>query len=151
MPNADQRRASLNGRLLLDISRVRDHLHRELAKVFRQHNLTMMQFAVLDILHRRGDLSVGEIQTGILSTQGNVPVVIKNLIRQGHVERMPNQGDRRVTIIHLTTRGGQIIDDVFPPLFRRLDELLAGYSQMEKRDFSRLLRKLKKNNGMETT
>lgn len=127
---------------------MRDLLHRELAKVFRTRDLTSMQFAVLDILRRKGDLSVGEIRTGILSTQGNVPVVIKNLLKQGYIERLPRGDDKRFSIIHLTDKGATIASQIMPPYFDRLGELLAAFTPRDKRELSRLLRKFGERNGL---
>lgn len=125
--------------IMFGVSRMRDHLHRELGKVFRKFGLTSMQFAVLEILRRQGDLSVGEIRTGILSTQGNLPVVIGNLQKQRRVERTPSNNDRRVTIVRLTQLGGETFDAVFPSYLARLGELLDGYTATEKSRLTGLL------------
>lgn len=134
--------------IMFGVSRMRDRLHRELGRVFRQGNLTPMQFAVLDILSRRGDLSVGEIQSGILSTQGNLPVVIANLEKRGHIQRIASLRDRRVTIVRLTAQGRDAYASILPRERARLAELLAGFSCAEKKQLAALLSLFAANNAI---
>lgn len=132
--------SSVNEKLLIGISRVRNHLHRELDVVFRENGLTSPQFAVLEVLYSKGELCVGEIQEAILSTPGNVPVIIHNLEKQGLISRRTSDIDKRVSLIALTDKGHRLITKVYPAQTRRLDELLAGYAPETKQQLVSLLR-----------
>ena len=62
-------------------------------KYINESGLTMNQFEVLEVLYHRGDLSVGAITKLIMSTPGNVTVVVKNLTRDGLVATEPSAED----------------------------------------------------------
>ena len=66
--------------LMIGLSRVTNDLQRQVGVLCGQHDLTQTQFAILEALYSKGDLLVGEIQRLILSTPGNVPFVINNLL-----------------------------------------------------------------------
>jgi len=48
-------------------------------KYINECGLTMNQFEVLEVLYHRGDLQIGAITKLIMSTPGNVTVVVRNL------------------------------------------------------------------------
>jgi DNA-binding MarR family transcriptional regulator len=47
--------------------------------------------------------------------------------------------------IRITAAGRRFVQKVLPPLFPRLDTMFDGFSTTDKRNFSRLLRKLAHN------
>ncbi len=113
--------------LLIGLSRTRNQLYRELDKVFSAHDITQTQFAILEVLYSKGDLMVGEIQEKILSTPGNVPYVISNLLAKGYVTKVQLQTDKRCSSIGLSEAGKNKIEEVLPDhnmLINRLFECL---------------------------
>ena len=71
--------------------------------------LTMNQFEVLEVLYHRGDLQVGAITKLIMSTPGNVTVVVKNLTRDGLVQTLPSSEDARVRVVSITEKGKELV------------------------------------------
>lgn len=59
-------------------------------RTIKQVGLTAAQFGVLEILYHKGNLRIGEILEGTLSTGGNMTVVIENLEKTGFVVRYPD-------------------------------------------------------------
>ncbi|WP_235899151.1 MarR family transcriptional regulator [Suipraeoptans intestinalis] len=47
--------------------------------------MTLSQFAVLEALYSKGDLTVGEVREKILSSVGTIPVIVNNLVGRGYV------------------------------------------------------------------
>lgn len=115
-------------KLLILISRVRNIIFRELEKVFRKNGLTMTQFAILEVLLHKGPKCVGEIQELILGTNGNVPLVIKNLERDGKIKRVKDEKDGRISIIHLTKSGEECINKVYLEEQKKLKKILKDVS-----------------------
>ena len=114
----------IDEKLFTLINRLRNYLMRELDSIFRDYKLTSSQFMVLDVLHRHGSLCIKEIQDMILGTNGNVPLVIKNLERDGYISRCKDHCDARCSIISLTEQGSKIINEVCPLQKNKLKSLL---------------------------
>ena len=59
-------------------------------------------------------MSVGEVRERILSSVGTIPLIVNNLVKMNYVERMCNEKDRRVCILHLTQEGYDVISKIVP-------------------------------------
>src|SRR3954451_22659399 len=77
-------------------------------------NLTVSQFAVLEVLYHAGPLCLTEIARKILTTGGNLTLVAKNLEKRGLVQRKQSADDRRFFSLNLTPKGKNLIAEVFP-------------------------------------
>ena len=64
------------------------------------------------------------------------------LMQRQIVERVENENDRREFRLRLTRKGRTLYEEVFPRLLQREQEILAGLSAQERRDFAALLAKL---------
>lgn len=107
--------------------------------------LTLPQFAILEALYHLGSLNVGQITKLILSTPGNITVVIKNLEAKKLVQTEPSQTDRRIKILRITKEGSETIQSIFPTHVENLDQWYGiGLSEEELEIVSKLLRKLEK-------
>ena len=106
--------------------------------------LSMNQFEVLEVLYHRGDLAVGAITKLIMSTPGNVTVVVKNLTRDGLVQTMPSSEDSRVRIVTITEKGNAIIAGMFTQHSANLKSYFEVLSDEEMVIVYDLLRKLQK-------
>lgn len=104
--------------------------------------LTPGEFAVLEVLHHKGPLLLGEIQRKILVSSGGVTYLVDRLEAKGMVERRACEGDRRARYAALTPRGTDFIAEIFPGHARCLAEALSGLDDGEKEMAVKLLRKL---------
>jgi MarR family transcriptional regulator, 2-MHQ and catechol-resistance regulon repressor len=104
--------------------------------------MTTSQFAVLEALLFHGSLKQADIAKKILKTQGNLTMVIDNLVKAGLVERQGLPEDRRVKLIHLTTAGEAIIEQVFPRMADAITDSLSVLTDEQLRELSALLRTL---------
>lgn len=64
-------------KILIGLSRNLHALHRQTAQLLLQHNLTLSQFGVLEVLFSKGELRIGEVQDKILSSTGTMPTILK--------------------------------------------------------------------------
>ena len=106
--------------------------------------LTMNQFEVLEVLYHRGDLQVGAITKLIMSTPGNVTVVVKNLTRDGLVQTLPSSEDARVRVVSITEKGNELIGGMFTQHASNLKSYFDVFSDEEMVVAYDLLRKLHK-------
>jgi MarR family 2-MHQ and catechol resistance regulon transcriptional repressor len=132
----------LNLKALIALSRCTQNVHRREYKTIKEGGLTVSQFAVLEILYHKGDLRVCEITEKILSTAGNMTVVIDNLIKQNLVVRTIDSNDRRVNLISITEEGRKLISGIFPKHLENINEIFSALTSEEKKDLIRLLKKL---------
>ena len=112
--------------------------HRHLSST----GLTISQFAVLEALYQLGPLSQREIGQKILRSSGNITMVIDNLEKRGLVRRERNEADRRFFIVHLTDKGYNLIDKIFPPHAAVIAEDLGALTAAEQDALGRLCKKL---------
>ena len=80
-----------NLKAFIGLSRTTQALHRRAGAIFNQGGLTSAQFCSAGRrLYHKGDLTINEIIDSILSTSGNMTVVINNLEKDAMIERNPN-------------------------------------------------------------
>ncbi|CCJ33483.1 MarR family winged helix-turn-helix transcriptional regulator [Caloramator australicus] len=123
----------INLKTLIAISRSYQTILKRLNKVFKEGGLTPSQFGVLEALYHKGDLRIGEIIEKILSTGGNMTVVIDNLEKSGMVKRYQDPNDRRASIISITEKGRRKIEEIFPIHLEELNNALINLSLEEKK------------------
>src|SRR5271169_3465160 len=106
--------------------------------------LTLTQFAVLEALYHLGPMSLSDIAQRILTTGGNLTMVVGNLEKQGLAHRQRSPEDRRVLIVMLTARGKSLIRKLFPLHAAAITEYMAALSPIEQEQLGSLCRKLGK-------
>ena len=119
--------------LVAALSSVMRSLAKPLARHIAAEGLTPSQFAVLEMLLHKGPRTVNEIIDGLLSTSGNIGVVIDNLLAAGLLEKKPNPADGRSRIVSLTAAGDQKIRAYYPRHRDELHRLMSGVERFEKK------------------
>src|SRR5437763_5293176 len=105
-------------------------------------DLTVSQFAVLEVLYHAGPLCLTAIAHKILTTGGNLTLVVKNLEKRGLVQRTQSADDRRYFSLHLTGKGKQVIANIFPKHAAGIGEIMGALSANEQRQLAELCKKL---------
>mgnify|MGYP000987227521 FL=1 len=132
----------LNLKVVIGISRANQAIQKHSAVTFKEGGLTTAQFAVLEALYHKGTLTIQEIINSILSTGGNMTVVINNLEKEKLVERFVNPEDKRSSLIEITHKGKKIIEDIFPNHLQSLKEEFQVLTKEEKQTLIAILKKL---------
>lgn len=117
---------------------VTSRTHRHLAST----GLTISQFAVLEALYQLGPLSQRQIGQKILRSSGNITMVIDNLEKNKLVRRERNKADRRFYVVHLTDRGYDLINGIFPPHAAVIAQDLSVLTAAEQDTLGQLCKKL---------
>lgn len=107
--------------------------------------ITMNQFEVLEVLYHRGDMNIGTITKLIMSTPGNVTVVVRNLKRDGYITSLPDPSDKRASILSITEKGKELIEKLFPTHAKNFERYFEALSEEETNTLFTLLRKLHKS------
>ena len=128
----------------ISMSRVINTLRRENNKLILKHNLTLGQFAVMEALYSKGRLSTGEVMEKILSTSGNIPVIVKNLEKDGFITRKQDEADKRRFILDLTDKGKYLMDEIVPENLKFMDELISLWDDDDKEELIILMNKFRR-------
>lgn len=128
----------------ISMSRVINTLRRENNKLILKHDLTLGQFAVMEALYSKGRLSTGEVMEKILSTSGNIPVIVKNLEKDGFITREQDESDKRRFILDLTDKGKDLMDEIVPENLKFMDELISLWDDDDKEELIILMNKFRR-------
>lgn len=134
------------------VLRTHIELSRSLSKIsakeiswLAKQELTISQFGVLESLYHLGSLSIGKLTKLILSTPGNITVVVKNLHSKGFIDVYPSDEDKRIKILKITPVGSGIIESIFPEHVQNLTSWYdKALNEEELQMLAILLRKLEK-------
>ena len=107
-----------------------------------RHDISPGEFAVLEVLHHKGPLLLGEVQRKILVTSGGVTYLVDRLEAKGLAERRKCATDRRAYYAALTPAGEALIAEIFPAHAQAVRRALGGLDEAEKDEAIRLLREL---------
>jgi DNA-binding MarR family transcriptional regulator len=107
---------------------------------------TLPRFDLLAQLDRApAGLTMGELSSRLMVSNGNVTGLTDALVREGLVSRAPEPGDRRSLRIRLTAAGKRAFDTMTPTHEQWIDEMMAGLTRTEMAALLELLGKLKQS------
>jgi len=140
MPAKSQQRLALHTyvRLMRAANAARNHAARHLGGT----GLTLTQFAVLEALYHLGPMSLSDIAQKVLTTGGNLTMVVGNLEKLGLARRQKCAEDRRVLIVVLTAKGKALIRKLFPEHAFAITAYMTALAPAEQAQLGDLCRKL---------
>lgn len=128
-------------KILIGLHRAVNDIDRQSARIFAEHGLTVGQFAVLEALYHKGDLTVGQVQAKILSSGGTMPLIVRNLEKNGYLTRLSDPADKRCCILHLTDKGRERIETVYPKNEALIIDCMSVWTPAEQEQLVALLKK----------
>ncbi|MBS5932790.1 MAG: MarR family transcriptional regulator [Clostridiales bacterium] len=118
-------------------------IHKKEYQTIKDSGLTPTQFGVLEALYSKGDLKINELIEKILTTSGNITVVVKNLEKEGFIHRKVDPRDKRSCIISITDKGSQCIEGILPKHVSNIRDIFKVLSDEEKLILKTILKKFK--------
>ncbi len=128
-------------KIFIGMSRALNKINRATNKVYTKYGLTSGQFAVLEALYHKGELSVGEVQEKILSTSGTIPVIVKNLEKEGFLQKSNDESDKRRFILQITQKGKELMDIIYPENEEIIISMINTWSKDEQEEILNYMRK----------
>lgn len=125
--------ADLDMKVFIGMSRVMKSITRESDKLFGTFDLTRGQFAVLEVLYHKGAMSIGRVADRILTTSGNIPVIIRNLEKRELLTKHRDEYDKRKWNLKLTGAGRELVSRVYPLNEEIIKRHMAMFSADEQR------------------
>lgn len=140
-PDLDVSPMGIIGRM----TRLSKHLERSIQATFSEFDLHIGEFDVLATLRRSGQpyqLSPTELFNTLMVSSGTMTHRLDRLEQAGLVQRIPDPGDRRGTLIQLTGQGFTLIEKAVTAHVANEHRLLNGLAEAERQALAELLRKL---------
>ena len=129
-------------KLWVILARAYGSVERSLHRGVSAHEITLGEFGILEVLHHKGRLLLGEIQKKVLVTSGGITYLVDRLAEKGLVKREDCPSDRRARYAVLTPAGTDLMRRIFPEHAQTVAAALSGLTLTEQREAARLLRKL---------
>lgn len=108
-------------------------------EVSRRAHLSDVELATLERLSH-GPIGPAELARHLDVTSAAATGIVDRLSRRGHLERVPDEDDRRRTQLHITTSATGEVQRHLRPMFEGLARLDAGFSDEERAVVERYLR-----------
>ncbi len=129
-------------KLWVVLSRAYASLAAHAAADVARHGLTIAEFGVLEALHHKGRMLLGEVQRSLLVSSGGVTYLVDRLEKRGLVRRDRCDEDRRARYAVLTDAGTALVREIFPQHGEAIARAMAGLTHEEQVEAARLLRAL---------
>jgi len=129
-------------KLWIVLSRAHGAIGDRAAAHIARYGMTLAEFGVLESLHHKGPMLLGEIQRGLLVSSGGVTYLVDRLERRGLVRRDAFPDDRRARLAVLTAEGTAFVRRVFPEHAAAVHAAMTGLTPEEQRVVTGLLKKL---------
>jgi MarR family 2-MHQ and catechol resistance regulon transcriptional repressor len=104
--------------------------------------LSLTEFAVLEALYHKGDLTAGDVSERVLMQSGSLTYVVDKLVARGLISRKACETDRRRAYLHLETSGKALMRKIWPRHAAAIERATSGLTVVEKRAVTKLLKKL---------
>lgn len=136
-------------RLWLRMLRVTRQVEAALREKLRlEFDSTLPRFDVMAALYRdREGLKMNELSKRLRVSNGNVTGIVDRLADDGLVERIAIEGDRRATLVRLTSAGCDAFTVMAQAHESWVDDLLEGVSEEDAHHIGELLHRLPADKG----
>ncbi|RST77454.1 MarR family transcriptional regulator [Siminovitchia acidinfaciens] len=111
------------------------------------YDVNLSEFAVLEALYHKGQLTVQQICSKVLIASGSMTYVIDKLEKKGMLERKTCPVDRRVIHVILTEQGNAFMEKVFPVHQQLIDKIFGDLGEKDKESLISMLKKIGQKAG----
>jgi DNA-binding MarR family transcriptional regulator len=106
-------------------------------------DITPAQFRALRVLRRHGVQRLSELSDHLRIAARSATEVVDALELRGLVERRPDPGDRRATLVELSDHGSGVLDAIREARGSEAERVFSRLSQADQAHLARILRKLR--------
>jgi DNA-binding MarR family transcriptional regulator len=110
------------------IARLERAVRKEIGRLVGPRGLSVAQYTTLSILRSRTGLSNAQLARRLWVTPQSMNEVISALERMGHIQRVPDAGNRRILRTALTPQGRETLAACDADILAMEDGMLAGIS-----------------------
>ncbi|WP_227287679.1 MarR family transcriptional regulator [Boseongicola sp. H5] len=127
----------------LNLMRTAEVLGQRVSDLMSGYGISGKQYNVLRAIRRGGDggLSISQISEQMTDPRADVTRLLDRLVRDGLVDRQPDETDRRVVRTYLTEAGANLLESLDEPLLTTHKDQFSQLSKAEIEQLTDLLRK----------
>ena len=136
--------ASIQQEAMLAVLRTSDLLENRLARLLRQHGLTMSQYNVLRIL--RGEdrpMPCLEVAERMIQVVPAITRVVDRLLTLELISKLQSTEDRRVFLVELKPAAKRLLKRLDQPVLDLHESLFKGINKTDQRTLIRILEKIR--------
>lgn len=116
-------------------------IHEVVKKEAARYEMNSTEFAVLELLYRKGDQPIQVVGKRVLISSSSITYVIDKLVQKKFVARKACPADRRVIYASLTSAGQTLMDQIFP---QHEQEMVGILDQLTEEDVIKMIEILSK-------
>jgi DNA-binding MarR family transcriptional regulator len=109
---------------------------------FAAYDVTPSQVRAIRVLSTHGGVRSSELAQHLRIAPRSATEVVDALVAKGLVERSPDPGDRRATLVSLTEHGRELSEEVRRARGVESEKLFGRLTKTDRADLARILRKL---------
>jgi DNA-binding MarR family transcriptional regulator len=106
-------------------------------------DISLSQLRALRVLMRHGAMRLSELSGHLHIAARSTTEVVDALQRRGLVERRPDPGDRRATLVEVTEHGSSVLDAIRVARGTEAERAFDRLSQADRAHLARILSKLR--------
>lgn len=124
------------------LAQAQRQVHRELGVRLQRHGITVAQWSVLVMLWEVDGLTHKELADRLTIETATISRTVDRMVRDGLVERVRSDADRRQVHVHLTDKGAGLWRELVPEAETMLTFALADFTAEEEQTLRRLLQRV---------
>ncbi|WP_255428181.1 MarR family winged helix-turn-helix transcriptional regulator [Ramlibacter cellulosilyticus] len=109
------------------LAQAHDRIASEFHAVAAEHGVGPSEWRVLATLASGEATGISRLAQIIVMKQPTVTRLLDRMQAAGHVQRVPHDGDRRITLVSITERGQQLTDKLVPLALEHEARVLAPF------------------------
>ena len=106
-------------------------------------DITPSHLRALRVLRRHGMMRLSELSDHLRIAPRSTTEVVDALESRGLVQRRPDPGDRRATLVEVTEHGASVLDAIRAARGTEAERVFGRLSQTDRAHLARILRKLR--------
>ena len=129
------------------LKQIHDIMEKNANNVLREQNLTISQSGVLVLLDEKEGktASFKELEKDFGVSQPTMVGILNRLVQKDFVEVLTDSEDKRIRKAHLTQKGADKCKEGYKHMNSAEEQLLKSLTDDEKKEFNRLLLKVRKS------
>ena len=117
----EQNKGMLTVRMLKQIM---DSIKQHMEQGFKEMNVTAPQGMLMGILVHNGEMKISDLSERMGLSNSTVSGILDRLEKQGYVERIRSEEDRRVVFVKVTSQFRQMAQNHFNEIENKFDSML---------------------------
>lgn len=126
----------------IKLVRAYESLSSRLYMLFEKYGITESQFYALDLLYHLGQMNQKELSKKICRSEGNITMVVNNLLKQKLIKKKQSEDDKRIFLIKITGDGRDLYERIFPNFLKSIMIEFRGIKTKEHKEFQKVCKRI---------